>query len=402
MIKVEAALKAAGQTTGRFTDKITQPLLCWFDENKRVLPFRTLSTPYRVWVSEVMLQQTRVSAALPYFERFMDALPTVKALAECPPERLNKLWEGLGYYSRARNLQKAAQMIEEKYAGELPADYTALKRLPGVGEYTAGAIASISFQLPEIAVDGNVLRVFARLRNDSGNVLHPAVKKALSACVRSAQPPQRPGDYNEALMELGALVCLPNGAPLCGQCPLKALCAARAAGTQDALPVNTPLKARKRVECTIAAVLCADRVLLQQRPQSGLLAGLWQPVWLAGECTAQSTNKAVAALWDGALFADGKRAAPTDTPREASACTATNFAASVPDEISTEPLPAAKHVFTHLEWHMTGWACRVSPVAGGCPRAPRGCVWATAQELCTVYTLPGAYKVYKKEILGRL
>ncbi|MEG2394639.1 MAG: A/G-specific adenine glycosylase, partial [Ruthenibacterium sp.] len=281
MIKVEAALKAAGQTTGRFTDKITQPLLCWFDENKRVLPFRTLSTPYRVWVSEVMLQQTRVSAVLPYFERFMDALPTVKALAECPPEQLNKLWEGLGYYSRARNLQKAAQVIVKEYGGELPADYSALKRLPGIGEYTAGAVASISFQLPEIAVDGNVLRVFARLRNDKGNVLQPAVKKALSACVRSAQSPQRPGDYNEALMELGALVCLPNGAPLCEQCPLKALCAARAAGTQRALPVKTPLKARTIVECTLAAVLCADRVLLQQRPQSGLLAGLWQPVWLA-------------------------------------------------------------------------------------------------------------------------
>ncbi|MEG1011859.1 MAG: A/G-specific adenine glycosylase [Ruthenibacterium sp.] len=391
MIKVEAALKAAGQTTGRFTDKITQPLLCWFDENKRVLPFRTLSTPYRVWVSEVMLQQTRVSAVLPYFERFMDALPTVKALAECPPEQLNKLWEGLGYYSRARNLQKAAQVIVKEYGGELPADYSALKRLPGIGEYTAGAVASISFQLPEIAVDGNVLRVFARLRNDKGNVLQPAVKKALSACVRSAQSPQRPGDYNEALMELGALVCLPNGAPLCEQCPLKALCAARAAGTQRALPVKTPLKARTIVECTLAAVLCADRVLLQQRPQSGLLAGLWQPVWLAGAREADCIAGDVAALWNDAA-ADGEPNVPA----------AAELAADAPTILSTEPLPAAKHVFTHLEWHMTGWVCRVSPVAGGCPRAPRGCVWATAQELCTVYTLPGAYKVYKKEILGRL
>ena len=202
---------------------IAPPLLRWYEQNKRTLPFRTVSTPYRVWVSEIMLQQTRVSAALPYFERFMAELPTVADLAACDPERLHKLWEGLGYYSRVRNLQKAAQIVMEQHGGALPADYDALLKLPGVGAYTAGAIASISFGLPVPAVDGNVLRVFARILNDGRDVTRPDVKKDLTACVMELQPPERPGDYNQALMELGALACLPGGAPLCSECPLRGL-----------------------------------------------------------------------------------------------------------------------------------------------------------------------------------
>ena len=180
---------------------IAPPLLRWYEQNKRTLPFRTVSTPYRVWVSEIMLQQTRVSAALPYFERFMAELPTVADLAACDPERLHKLGEGLGYYSRVRNLQKAAQIVMEQHGGALPADYDALLKLPGVGAYTAGAIASISFGLPVPAVDGNVLRVFARILNDGRDVTRPDVKKDLTACVMELQPPERPGDYNQALME---------------------------------------------------------------------------------------------------------------------------------------------------------------------------------------------------------
>lgn len=198
---------------------IAPPLLRWYEQNKRTLPFRTVSTPYRVWVSEIMLQQTRVSAALPYFERFMAELPTVADLAACDPERLHKLWEGLGYYSRVRNLQKAAQIVMEQHGGALPADYDALLKLPGVGAYTAGAIASISFGLPVPAVDGNVLRVFARILNDGRDVTRPDVKKDLTACVMELQPPERPGDYNQALMELGALVCLPGGAPCAASVP---------------------------------------------------------------------------------------------------------------------------------------------------------------------------------------
>lgn len=338
--------------------ELAPPLLAWFDENKRVLPFRTDSTPYRVWVSEIMLQQTRVSAALPFFERFVLALPTIADLAACEPERLHKLWEGLGYYSRVRNLQKAAQLVMERHGGELPADYALLQALPGIGAYTAGAIASISFGLPEVAVDGNVLRVFARLLGDGGNVLHPETKQRLSIQVRAAQPPQRPGAYNEALMELGALVCIPNGAPLCAQCPLAVLCTAHKENTVEALPVKTPLKARKIVPLTVAVVSRGGRVLLHRRPETGLLAGLWEPLLLEGVCTEAAAVLALAAL--------GVTARPL------------------------EPLRTAKHVFTHLEWHMNGYA-----LAAESDALPPNCVWATPAEVRGVYTLPNAFKAYR-------
>ena len=207
-------------------ENIAPALLDWFYKNRRILPFREDPTPYHVWLSEVMLQQTRVSAALPYYERFLAALPDIPALAACDEEKLHKLWEGLGYYSRVRNLQKAAKIVCEQYGGQLPADYAALRALPGIGDYTAGAIASISFGIPVPAVDGNVLRVFSRLYNDPGVITDPKVKKAFTARVMEHQPPEKAGDYNQALMELGALVCVPNGAPLCDVCPLAGLCQA--------------------------------------------------------------------------------------------------------------------------------------------------------------------------------
>ena len=215
-------------------ENISSALLDWFYKNHRILPFRTDPSPYHVWLSEIMLQQTRVSAALPYYERFLAALPDIPALAGCEEEKLHKLWEGLGYYSRVRNLQKAAKIVCAQYGGQLPADYNALLALPGIGEYTAGAIASISFGLPVPAVDGNVLRVFARLYNDPRLVTDPQVKREFTARVMEHQPPAKAGDYNQALMELGALVCVPNGAPLCDVCPLAGLCQARAAGTTAA------------------------------------------------------------------------------------------------------------------------------------------------------------------------
>ena len=247
-------------------ENIAPALLDWFYTNRRILPFREDPTPYHVWLSEIMLQQTRVSAALPYYERFLAALPDIPALAGCEEEKLHKLWEGLGYYSRVRNLQKAAKIVCTQYGGQLPADYNALLALPGIGEYTAGAIASISFGLPVPAVDGNVLRVFARLYNDPRLVTDPQVKREFTARVMEHQPPAKAGDYNQALMELGALVCLPNGAPLCEQCPLGTLCRARAAGTALSLPQKTPPKARRITPVTVALVLNEGRVLLQQRP----------------------------------------------------------------------------------------------------------------------------------------
>ena len=255
-------------------ENISPALLHWFHANHRILPFRSDPTPYHVWLSEIMLQQTRVSAALPYYERFLAALPDIPALAACEEEKLHKLWEGLGYYSRVRNLQKAAKLVCAQYGGELPADYDALRALPGIGDYTAGAIASISFGLPVPAVDGNVLRVFSRLYNDDRLITDPKVKRAFTARVMEHQPPAAPGDYNQALMELGALVCVPNGAPLCAQCPLSHLCAAHAAGTALTLPRKAAPKARRIEPVTLALVRSPEGVLLQQRPEKGLLAGL--------------------------------------------------------------------------------------------------------------------------------
>ena len=252
---------------------VSEPLIQWFELNRRLLPFRQEPSAYHIWVSEIMLQQTRVSAALPYYERFVAELPDPAALAACDPDKLRKLWQGLGYYSRVANMQKAAQIVCRQYGGQLPADYAALRALPGIGDYTAGAIASIAFGIPAPAVDGNVLRVFARLDNNSADITKPAAKREFTARVLEEMPKERPGPYNEALMELGALVCLPNGAPLCEQCPLGTLCRARAAGTALSLPQKTPPKARRITPVTVALVLNEDRVLLQQRPAKGLLGG---------------------------------------------------------------------------------------------------------------------------------
>ena len=344
-------------------ENISPALLNWFYENQRVLPFRTDPSPYHVWLSEIMLQQTRVSAALPYYERFLAALPDIPALAACEEEKLNKLWEGLGYYSRVRNLQKAARIVCEQYGGELPADYDAIRALPGIGDYTAGAICSISFGIPVPAVDGNVLRVFSRLYNDPGVITDPAVKKAFTARVMEHQPPAAPGDYNQALMELGALVCVPNGAPLCEQCPLARLCQARAAGTALSLPQKAAPKARKLEDLTVALVESPAGFLIQQRPEKGLLAGLWQPL-----------------LWEGtAMTAEQLPAALT--------------ALGIHGIAEAKPIPKAKHIFSHIEWRMTGYTVTVKAQP-----APDGCIWATREQLQTEYTLPGAFKAYKKRL----
>ena len=346
-------------------ENISPALLEWFYKNRRSLPFREDPTPYHVWLSEVMLQQTRVSAVLPYYYRFLEALPDIPALAACGEEKLHKLWEGLGYYSRVRNLQKAAKLVCAQYGGQLPADYAALRALPGIGEYTAGAIASISFGLPVPAVDGNVLRVFSRLYNDPGVITEPTVKKAFTARVMEHQPPEKAGDYNQALMELGALVCVPNGAPLCEKCPLAGLCKARAAGTALELPRKAAPKPRKLEPVTVVLAESPEGFLLQQRPEKGLLAGLWQPV-----------------LWEGEVLPEAEilarlRAMGLDTGTAA-----------------PEALPAAKHIFSHIEWHMNGIRLIVPQQS-----APVGCVWASREALQNEYTLPGAFKAYKKRML---
>ena len=343
---------------------IAQPLLHWFWANHRVLPFRSDPTPYHVWVSEIMLQQTRVAAAVPYYERFVQALPDIPALAACEEERLLKLWEGLGYYSRVRNLQKAAKIVCEQYGGQLPGDLAALKKLPGIGDYTAGAIASIGFGIPAPAVDGNVLRVFARLYNDEGDIMQPAVKAATTQKVMAQQPAEAPGDFNQALMELGALVCTP-GQPDCAACPLQALCLGRQSGNPARLPQKAPKKARKKCELTLClAQDAAGRWLLQKRGEQGVLAGLWQPPVLAEE-----------ALDEKRALAAAQKLLPAAVL------------------LKEKPLKA-KHIFTHLEWHMTAYVMAVP-----CTPPPEGCVWASPAQLEQEYTLPGAFKTLRKRML---
>lgn len=257
--------------------EIPAPLLAWYDRVKRSLPWRELPTPYRVWISEIMLQQTRVEAVKPYFERFVADIPDIPALAAVEDAILLKHWEGLGYYSRARNLKKAALQAMERFDGQLPADYPQLLSLTGIGEYTAGAIGSIAFGLPTPAVDGNVLRVTARLLADETDILSPALKKLRRQQLLSVlEELSRPGDFNQALMELGACVCIPNGAPLCERCPVSHLCEGVKTGIAAALPKKSPKKSRKMQQMTVAIVTYQAETLRHHRPETGLLAGLWE------------------------------------------------------------------------------------------------------------------------------
>ena len=217
-------------------EQIVKPLLSWYDGHARVLPWREDKSPYRVWVSEIMLQQTRVEAVKPFFERFLKALPNVRSLAECSEDELLKLWEGLGYYNRVRNMQKAARVIVEKYAGAFPADYAKLLALPGIGRYTAGAIGSIAFGIQKPAVDGNVLRVLSRVKASYEDVLKQSVKTALEQEVQKIIPKDRAGDFNQALIEIGAVVCVPNGRAKCEECPLAFCCRAKEKGIVEELP----------------------------------------------------------------------------------------------------------------------------------------------------------------------
>lgn len=330
-------------------DKLPLPLLEWFRDNARSLPWRDDPTPYHVWLSEIMLQQTRVAAVLGYYRRFLEEAPDVSALAALPEERLLKLWQGLGYYNRARNLQKAARVIVEDYGGQFPADYANLRALPGVGDYTAGAICSIAFGQAVPAVDGNVLRVYARICGDGGDIAAPQMKKKVTAAVAAVMPLNAPGIFNQALMELGATVCLPNGAPLCGTCPARGFCTALAQDRVGELPVKAAKKPRRVEERTVWVILRKKRAAIRRRPDRGLLAGLWE-----------FPNE----LGDGPP--------PPDW-------------GIVP--LSVDYGGQAKHIFTHIEWHMT-----IQIVQAASAALPPGWVWASGQELEHTYAVPNAFE----------
>ncbi|MBQ9802499.1 MAG: A/G-specific adenine glycosylase [Clostridia bacterium] len=337
------------------------PLLPWYEQNKRDLPWRHTKDPYRIWVSEIMLQQTRVEAVLPYYARFLDTLPTVSALANAPEALLLKLWEGLGYYSRVRNMQKAARAVMAVHGGQFPTTYEDIRALCGIGDYTAGAIASFAFDLPYPAVDGNVLRVTARLLCYEQDILSSAAKKELTAAVGAEVGKLPPAKINQALMELGATVCLPNGTPRCEACVLREACAAHAKGLETALPIRKKPSRRRLEEKTVLILRAADRVALQKRPDSGLLAGLFEPFTLAGKQSEAGVREVLAA-WGVS-------------------------------PIRIAPLGDAKHIFTHLEWHMTGFEIILDEK--DTTRLPAALFFAPREKIDTVYALPSAYRAYR-------
>ena len=334
---------------------LARALLPWYEKNARDLPWRRDVTPYRVWISEIMLQQTRIEAARGYFQRFMTALPDVAALAAAEEDQVLKLWEGLGYYSRARNLHKAARQIMEQYGGELPADYSQLRALPGIGDYTAGAVASIAFGLPEPAVDGNVLRICARLSRCPDSIGDGRVKNAFREELRRQYPAGHCGAFTSALMELGETVCLP-GTPDCGRCPLAGLCQARAAGRQTDYPIMPEKKPRRIQQRTVFLLTWGDTVALQKRPDRGLLAGLWEFPNVEGALSPEEALQKAAA-WG---------------------CEPT----------SAEPCGEAVHIFSHIEWHMTGY--RVP-----CGAAPERFLWADPVQRREKFAVPAAFRAYK-------
>ena len=343
------------------TNEICTPLLDWFADNKRDLPWRRDRDAYHVWLSEIMLQQTRVEAVIPYYERFLAECQTVQALAALEEDRLMKLWEGLGYYSRARNLHKAARVICEMHGGVFPKDDAALRALPGVGDYTAGAVGSIAFDLPVPAVDGNVLRVIARLTDDHRSIDDIKVRKDITKQVQEILPAGRSGDLNQALMELGATVCVPNGAPKCSVCPLVHLCRSYAEGTALALPVRTPKKKRRVEMRTVLVLRCGNLTALRRRPEEGLLAGLWELPAYEGKLTPDEVR--------AALCAQGFR---------------------VREVLSLRP---AKHIFTHIEWHMTGYYVELEAVQDGL-------TWVTPAQLHGEYALPSAFRTFRAVVEG--
>ncbi len=342
------------------TVPLSVPLLAWYRRNKRTLPFRENATPYHIWVSEVMLQQTQVATMLPYYERFINTFPTAEALAQGDDETLLKLWQGLGYYNRARNLKKAAVIVTEKWHGILPNDYDELLKLPGIGPYTAGAIMSIAYGAPYVAVDGNVLRVFSRLHAFDGVINQSAAKRKLTDSVRRHQPKDAPGDYNQAVMELGALICLPT-APRCDDCPLKPFCKAQRQGVAETLPNRG--KAIKKTTEAVCVILARspNGFLLQKRGANGLLAGLWQPPLFKGRLLKREAQQKLARLLPGATL--GK------------------------------PLPKASHIFSHKKWNMYGWHAEAPALP---PPLPDGFIWATTAEIRDKYAIPSAFNAYKR------
>ncbi len=349
---------------------IPEPLILWYEKNARALPWREDPSPYHVWVSEIMLQQTRVEAVRAYYDRFIRKLKDIRSLADCPEEKLLKLWEGLGYYSRARNMKKAAQIVMDSFHGVLPDSVEDLLTLPGIGSYTAGAIASIAYGKAEPAVDANVWRVLSRITENEEDIQKQSVKRQAGNALKAVMPKDCPGKFNQALMELGELICLPNAKPECEACPISDLCAANRDQRQLQFPALRVKKPRRIEDRTVFVICDKSHAAIRRRPERGLLAGLYELPNLKGHLSKEE---------------------------------ALDYASQLGfSPIRIQSLSRAKHVFTHVEWHMSGYLVLVKeePELPG-PKG-KGILFPAAGEILRNYPIPSAFSAYTQKIFERL
>ena len=339
--------------------EIAQPLITWYKEHKRDLPWRDNPDAYRVWVSEIMLQQTRVEAVKPYYKRFLEELPTVNDLAEAEEEKLLKLWEGLGYYNRVRNMQTAARQIMTEFGGKFPDTYEDIRSLKGIGNYTAGAIGAFAYGIPKPAVDGNVLRVISRILSSDDDIMKQSVRKSIEEKLEQIIPENSAGDFNQGLIELGAIVCVPNGEPKCGECPVMHICQARAEGRETELPVKAKKKERKIEEKTILVFRDGETAAIKKRPDKGLLAALYELPNVKGH------------LSQGEVLSYCKKIGLSP--------------------IRIQELGEAKHIFSHIEWRMIGYLVRVDELEKACKEEM---IFAHPDEVQRRYPIPAAFEYY--------
>ena len=345
-------------------DQFVTPLLAWYDKNKREMVWRDRGNAYYTWISEIMLQQTRIEAAKDYFVRFTEELPDIQSLANVPQERLLKLWEGLGYYNRAKNLQKTAKILVEEYGAELPSDYEKLLALPGIGPYTAGAIASIAYDIKVPAVDGNVLRVTMRYLNCDEDIMKMSVRTKMEKQLRAIMPKDCPGEFNQALMELGEVICIPNGKPLCEKCPLSHLCLAHKEGREMELPKKAEKKKRRIEKKTVLVFRQGDRIGIVRRPNQGLLAGMWEFPSKEGHLTMQQVKEYLS---------------------ETVSC-----------EVTVKRLKSGKHIFSHVEWHMCGY--EIILPEGKPQDVVHGLLLCDLSEVQEKYPIPVAFHIFLHQI----
>ena len=346
------------QKTDKLAD-IVIPLTDWYRKNKRDLPWRHNPDAYRVWVSEIMLQQTRVEAVKGYYDRFLKALPTVKDLAEAQEDKLLKLWEGLGYYNRVRNMQKAAQQIMVDYHGIFPDTYEEILKLKGIGNYTAGAISAFAYGIPKPAVDGNVLRVISRITGSYEDIMKQSVRKKIETALEAIIPENAASDFNQGLIELGAIVCVPNGEPKCEECPVKEMCVAHKEDLTAEIPVKKKAKARKIEDRTVLIFKDDDKIAIRKRPAKGLLAGLYEFPNLDGHLSMDEVTE----------YSKNIGLMP----------------------VRVQKLPEAKHIFSHIEWHMTGYEVIVDELE---KTNEKGFLFIHPEQIKKEYSIPSAFEKY--------